>query len=207
MWNTKQDIKRATNESETESTEGDDQDNDFIEESVRHLRIGKIKVNRESDYEKTVPIVINDIIVPMEPDSRADVNVMDKNQYQALKRKRYDTIRLDDSSVKLSTLQKELKVFGEFKATARNQTRGAETTFIVVKGKINSPLLLGRKALFELGMLNIRPDVSLKESNELKRTENKAIKSELDSKAKSDIEKILEQHTEVFQGIGKIFEK
>ena len=103
---------------------------------MRHLRIGKIKVNRESDYEKTVPIVINDIIVRMEPDSRADVNVMDKNQYQALKRKTYDTIRLDDSSVKLSTLQKELKVFGEFKATARNQTRGAETTFIIVKGKI-----------------------------------------------------------------------
>ena len=140
---------------------------------------------------KTVPIVINDVIVHMEPDSGADVNVMDEYHYKALKRKSYENIALRGSSTRLSTLQNELHVSGEFKATARNETRGTDTIFVVVKGKINSPPLLGRKTLIELGMLEIRPDGSLKESNELRRTDSKAVKSVLDHDAKSDIEAIL----------------
>lgn len=76
-----------------------------------------------------------------------------------------------------------------------------------MKGRINSPPLLGRRALFDLGMLEIRPDGSLRETNELRRTDCKVVESVLDSRAKSDIEKILKQHDEVFQGIGKIFDK
>ena len=52
-------------------------------------------------------------------------------------------------------------------------------------------------------MLEIRPDGSLKESNELRRTD----KSILDNKVKSDIETLLQQHEEVFKGIRKIFDK
>ena len=157
-------MRRASNESNADSAESDvDPDIDFVADSVRHLTVGKIKINRVSDFEKTVPIVINDVIVHMEPDSGADVSVMDERQFNALKRKSYEDIALKTSKTKLSTLQNELQVTGEFTATARNQTRGAETIFIVVKGKINSPPLLGRNALFELGMLDIRPDGSLKE--------------------------------------------
>ena len=124
------------------------------------MTVRKINVNRISDYEKTVPIEVNDVIVRMEPDSGADVNIMDEHQYRALKRKTYENITLEKSRTKLSTLQNELNVSGEFKATARNETRGIETTFVVIKGKINSPPFLGRKALFKLGMLEIRTDGS-----------------------------------------------
>ena len=75
-----------------------------------------------------------------------------------------------------------------------------------MKGKINSPPLLGRTALFELGLLDIRPDGSLKETNELRRTDALAIKSVVDSKVNSEVEKILKQHDKVFNGIGKIFD-
>ena len=95
---------------------------------------------------------------------------------------------------------------GKFTATAGNQTRGAATTFIVVIGKNNSPPLLCRNALFELGMFDIRPDGSLKETNKLRRTDALAIKSVVDSKVNSDIEKILKQHDKVFNGIVKIFD-
>ena len=62
----RRDVRRATNESETDDSESDeDRDQDK-------------KVNKVSDFEKTVPIVINDVIVHMEPDNRADVNVMDE---------------------------------------------------------------------------------------------------------------------------------
>ena len=87
----RRDVRRATNESETDDPESDeDGDPHFIDETVRHLTVGKIKVNKVSDFEKTVPIVINDVIVHMEPDSGADVNVMDEYHYKALKRKSYE---------------------------------------------------------------------------------------------------------------------
>ena len=54
-------------------------------------------------------------------------------------------------------------------------------------------------------MLDIRPDGSLKETNELRRTDTLAIKSVFDSKVKSDVEKILKQHDKVFKGVGKVF--
>ena len=103
--NTKKDIKRATNKSETDNS-GSDEDPDLclIDESVRHLTVGKIKINKISDYEKTVPIVINDVIVHMEPDSGVDVNVLDEYHYNVLKRKSYENIALQNSSTKLSTL-------------------------------------------------------------------------------------------------------
>ena len=64
-----------------------------------------------------------------------------------------------------------------------NKIRGTDTTFVVVKSKINSQPLLGRRTLIELGMLEIRPDGNLKESNELQRTDSKSVKSILDNKA------------------------
>ena len=189
-----------TNESETdESGSEEDRDTHFIDETVRHVTVGNINVNKVSDFEKTVPIVINDVIVHMEPDSGADVNVMDEYHYN-------ENIALHDSSTRLSTLQNELHVSGEFKSTAHSETRRTDTTFKVIKGKINSPPMLGRRTLIELGTLEIRPDGSLKGSNELRRTDSKAVKSTLNSKAKSDIETILQQHEEVFNGIEKIFD-
>ena len=119
------DVKRTANDTDTEESKSDlDQDAIFIDESVRHLTVVKIKVSKVSDMEKTVPIVVNDVIVHVEPDSGADVIVMDECQYGALQRKTYEDITQKASSTKLSTLQNGLKVSGQFKATVRNQTRG-----------------------------------------------------------------------------------
>lgn len=49
----------------------------------------------------------------------------------------------------------------------RNATRGIKTKIIVIKGKTNSPPLIGKKTLIELGMLQIKEDGTLKEPNEL----------------------------------------
>ena len=171
------------------------------------MTIGKIKVSNVSDLDKNVPIVDNDVIVYVEPDSRADVNVMDERQYGALKRKTQEDITLKTSKTKLSTVQNELKVSCEFKTTVRNQTRGTETTFVVVKGKIKSPPLLGKKTLSELGMLEIRPDWTLKDQNELRIRYENNVQSILDATGRSDVEMILQRHDEVFKGIGNIYDK
>ena len=203
----KRDIRRMEI-SDTEESESDtDQDSDFLDESVRHLAVGKVKISKVSDSGKTVPTTLNDVIVKMEPDSGADVNVMDEHQYRALQRKTGEILTLQESKTKLSTLQNVLPVSCEFKAIAQNKTRGIETKFIVVKGKINSPPLLDRRALFELGMLDIRPDGSLKEQNELRLKDIQEVRSILNKQELSDLEQIIKQHDSVFQGIGKIFDK
>lgn len=53
--------------------------------------VEKIKVGKISNMEKTLPIVVNDVNVHMEPDSNADVNVMDERQYRTLQRKTQHT--------------------------------------------------------------------------------------------------------------------
>ena len=56
-------------------------------------------------------------------------------------------------------------------------------------------------------MLEIRPDGTLKDQNELRiRYENK-VKSILDASGRSDLETILQRHDDVFKGIGKIYDK
>jgi hypothetical protein len=48
----------------------------------------------------------------------------------------------------------------EFRTVVQIATCGIETKFIVLKGKINSPPLLSKATLLELGMMQIRPDGS-----------------------------------------------
>ena len=104
--NSKRDMRLASNESDADSADSDvDPDIDFVADSVSHLTVGKIKINRVSDFQKTVPIVINDVIVHMELDSGADVSVMDERQYNALKRKSYEDIALKTSKMKRSGLK------------------------------------------------------------------------------------------------------
>ncbi|VDI46568.1 Hypothetical predicted protein [Mytilus galloprovincialis] len=111
--------------------------------------------------------MMNDVEVKIEPDSGADVNVMDEYQYRAYKNRTREGAELLESKTKLSTLQSSLKVKGEFITTVRNATRGIKTKVIVIKGKTNSPPLIGKKTLIELGMLQIQEDGTLKEPNGL----------------------------------------
>jgi hypothetical protein len=55
-------------------------ENDYFEGSIKHIvKIGKVKaVSRQSDTQKTVKIHLGDVEMKLEPDSGADVNLMDE---------------------------------------------------------------------------------------------------------------------------------
>ncbi|CAG2186885.1 unnamed protein product [Mytilus edulis] len=96
---------------------------------------------------------------------------MDENQFEKFQRKTYGNQVLEKSKIKLSTLQNALPIKGEFKTIIRNKTCGTETRFIVVKGKINSPPLLSKSTLIELGIIQIiqiRTDGSFVKTNQLR---------------------------------------
>ena len=114
----------------------------FIENTVNHIQsVRNIKVCG-SDENKTVTVMLNDMEV--EPDSGAEVNVMDEIQYLDYMTKTQEKPELAESKMEIRTLQNTIDVLGEFVTTVRNHTRGIQTTFIVVNGQINSAPLLGK---------------------------------------------------------------
>ena len=117
---------------------------------------------------KTAALRMNEIDVRVEPYSGADVNLMDEHQYKALLNRSEKKPGLEVSKIKLSTLQNELPVKGEFVTTLRNKTCGTLAKIVVIRGHINSPPLISKGTLMELGMLEIREDGSLGQPNHMK---------------------------------------
>ena len=131
---------------------------------------------------------------------------MDEYQFRALLHRSAEQMELKNSKIKLMTLQNELPIKGEFKAIVRNKTCGIQSRFLVVKGRINSPPLISKATLTELGMLQIRDDESFAEPNDLripgKETYVNAVSE--DFSARQEITQLLNKHSEVFEGIGRI---
>jgi hypothetical protein len=183
-------------------------EDDYFEGSIKHIvKIGKVKaVSRQSDTQKTVKIHLGDVEMKVEPDSGADVNLMDEFNFTNLRKLSGNKLKLEKSKVELSTLQSFLSVKGEFRTVVRNATCGIETKFIVIKGKINSLPLLSKATLLELGMMQIRPDGSFAKPNDLRVT-NKSMKldvNQVTEKRKTEMTEILDEFGSVFEGIGKI---
>lgn len=188
-------IKKTT-EAEESSSESDD-DYIYLQETAQHLH--RVKKIRSGPNQDTVLIRIGDIDAFVEPDSGASANVMDEYQFNALKHRSKEIKELEPSRDTLKTLQSDLIVKGEFTATLRNQNRGAQSKFLVIEGKMDSPPLLSKGTLLELGMLKIDPEGKLKEANELR---VKTAKTSDDS-----IEALVSEYSDVFQGIGCFREK
>ena len=68
------------------------------------------RIKKRYSLEKTVPLMINDISIRADPDSSADVNVMDEFQFRALLHRSAEQMKLKDSKIKLMTLQNALPI-------------------------------------------------------------------------------------------------
>lgn len=106
-------------------------DDEYFEKAVRfNLKIVSDTVNHDKTI--TVHVRLDDVNVRVEPDSGADVNLMDEHQFQALVNRSNNKPTLKSSKAKLCTLQHQLKVKGEFQTIIRNQTCGKSARFVVV---------------------------------------------------------------------------
>ena len=117
-------------------------------------------------YNNLIPVQLDNVMLKIEPDSGAEVNLMDEHQYKAFQYRTKIESKLLLSKVKPKTLQGKLDVKGEFNKTLRNKTKGIKTKFIVVKGRIDSPPLLSRSTLFDMGMIKIQPDRLFADKND-----------------------------------------
>ena len=158
-----------------------------------------MKKIRSGPNQDPVVICIGDIDAFVGPDSGASANVVDEYQFKALKHRSQEIKELETSKDTLKTLQSDLTVKGEFTATLPNKNRGTQSKLLVVQGKMDSPPLLSKSTLLELGMLKIDPEGTLEETND---TRIETVKT-LDER----IETVLSEYSGVFQGIGCFREK
>ena len=95
---------------------------------------------------------------------------------------------------------------GEFEAVIRNKTCGTLTRFFVIKGRINSPPLIGKNTLIKLGMLQIREDGLFAKENSMRIAEpGPEIKVITGNKIVSHrIKEITDRYKQVFNCIWKI---
>ena len=56
----------------------DSSDDEFVTKTIAHIRIKMVR--RAYGLQKTVPLMVNDIHIRAEPDTGAEVNVMDEYQ-------------------------------------------------------------------------------------------------------------------------------
>ena len=89
---------------------------------LKHLGQEK-KVKNISDFQKTVVIKINGADVRAEPDSGADISLMDEQKFKALLNRSERKPILKSSEIRLSTQQHELPVIGEFTTAISNKKR------------------------------------------------------------------------------------
>ena len=177
-------------EQEQEEADEESDDSSYTQQEGKHIEhVGKFK-SREP--QNTVEILISDVRAKCEPDSGASANIMDEYQYRALRKASKNDIQLMKTSDRLKTLQSELEVIGEFPTVLRNKTRGIETKFLVIKGHMDSPPLLSKASLEDLGMLKIEPRGTLREQNSLRikavqsnrKEENKEMEMEMEESMK-----------------------
>ena len=177
------------------SSESEDSLDEDIARIVQHMNIHRTA--QKNTKKNKCEIWINGTKTEVEPDTGADANVMDENQFNELLRATPE-IRLQNTKIKLKTLTEDLPVIGECDVTLENETRKTQAKIAIIQGTIDSLPLLGRQTLEELGMIQFDATGGLKEPNrdELQKIHKIHTGNE-------DLNKILLQHEERFGGIGK----
>lgn len=198
QWKAQPNVKKTMTSEQQSDTSSD-------EGFMQHMKQAKIIIKKVGGKNKRVTVQIANLDAQVEIDSGADVNVIDEHQFKALVHRAEEKLTLKPTEITLHTLQTELDVKGEFHTTVRNTTRGVKTQFIVIRGKMDSLPLIGRDTATALGMLEIRPDGSLKDENHLKSVIKQVKK--LSSKMPQSVRDILKANAEIFDGIGKIYDK
>ncbi|KAK3745369.1 hypothetical protein QZH41_001398 [Actinostola sp. cb2023] len=180
-----------------ENQGGDDSSTSSDDECYMH-HLQTHHTSQDNGNGKTCTVQINGTDVLIEPDTGSDANIMDEQQLNILQEKAPE-VKLKPSKVKLKALKEDLPVIGEADVIIENQTRTVYTTIVIIKGKIDSPALLGRETLEELGMVLIDTTGGLKSPNKSIKNVNQQKPDDNDIK----LDEILDRYKDRFTGIGK----
>ena len=143
-----------------------------------------IRSNKTQD--KTVPITVEDTLIPVIIDSGASVNVLDGSTFNKLSAK---GIALRPSNVKIYPYGSEtpLPVKGTFHTNVSMPEFHTQADFVVVEN-LHTGSLLGKKTAIQLGLLRVGPDYP-RAINQI---------------TVGSVQAIVDKHDAVFNGVGKL---
>ena len=182
--------KHVQNQHSDDSSSSDD---DFY---LRHLKTHH--TSHQNKHRKTCTIYINDVEMQAEPDTGYDANIVDEHQFQNIQNHAPE-VTVKPSKIKLKALKEDLPVIEEADVIIANQRRSVSTTIVIVKGQIDSPPLIGRATLEDLGMVMIDETGGLKSPNKIV----KSISKQEPETGSAELSEILDKYKGKFTGIGK----
>lgn len=150
------------------------------------------KINNIDSYPTLVKLALNGVKTQMAVDSGASVNIMDEKRFQKIQERSVTKLHLRKCKTKIYgyASNKSIALAGKFDTIIENKRTMLPVTFVVVKGTIDSDILLGYETATQLGILKIVKNV--KEPKEDKTTE-----------PRSEVTQLISKHDSLFHGIGK----
>ena len=188
-------IRHVEQGSDSDRIETESESDEDINRILKHVNIHKT-ANVPSKSLNKCKVWIHGIETIVEPDTGADTNVMDEEQFKTLQHARPE-VRLRKTTIKLKTLTEDLPVIGEFTATIANETRCTTARIPIIRGTMDSLPLLGRETLEELGMVKFDATGGLKKPNRDNKTVHKV------QTGNKELDQIIDDHEKLFHGIGK----
>ena len=157
------------------ATEHDTSDDEYL------FAIGSNKTE-----DKTVPITVEDTLIPVIIDSGVSINVLDGSTFNKLSAK---GIALRPSNVKIYPYGSEtpLPVKGTFHTNVSTPGFHTQADFVVVEN-LHAGSLLGKKTAIQLGLLRVGPDYP-RAINQI---------------TVGSVQAIVDKHAAVFNGVGKL---
>lgn len=142
-------------------------------------------------------VKINRILMNIEPYNGSEANITDEQQFRYFKLQKPE-IQLEKSKTKLKSLFEVIPVIRQCTVTIENQKQQTRTQIIVIKGKIDSLRLKGRRTLSNLRMVII--DETRRLSKQIGKLKTKINRTSITN---HHMEETLQKYHDRFHGIGR----
>ncbi len=190
---------RRCPEADTEQEDSPESEEEFLGKAAKHLSINHIEKSRamkkisKAEWDATVHVEIGGVAALMEPDSGSFANIIDEKQYRALKKAGCHMSEMRKPHTGIKTIQTEIQPIGEFSTVINNKYEEINTSVIVIKGRMDSPPILSRRASEKLGFISIDKEGRLNKIQV--------------SKVSEQQQQVENAFPECFEGIGEIKDK
>ena len=92
-------VRKTQEYNDQDDTDSTSSHGEYFEQTIKHLQIKHLK--KINSREKTLPVHIGNVRTWVEPDTGADVNLMDEHQFKGLNHRSTEEVTLQHSNIEL----------------------------------------------------------------------------------------------------------
>ena len=130
---------------------------------IKKIRVAKTSRNPEAGIE--LPVTVNGVGFYVDPDTGADLNLLDESHYRMMKEKNTQMKLKKVKQKVIAANNTSVPVKGKFDATMYSKTRKVETEAFVMNGSLDGAPLLSEATLLDLGCIKYNPEGKFQRPN------------------------------------------